>query len=135
MIPIGLLTEIMDTAESVGLPVESINSEYDTPQFELTLRYSDALRAVDEAVLFKLMAREIAMKHGLRLTFMGRPFNDRGGSGFHVNFSLKDAQGNNAFEDTQSDDGLSALMKQCIAGSCGKTREHGVVVCFYCECL
>ena len=114
--PIGLLTEIMDTAESIGLPVESINSEYDTPQFELTLRYSDALRAVDEAILFKLMAREIAMKRGLRLTFLGRPFNDRGGSGFHVNFSLKDGNGNNVFEDVHAEDGLSDMMKRCIAG-------------------
>ncbi|MEL7235483.1 MAG: glutamine synthetase, partial [Chloroflexota bacterium] len=96
--PIGLFTEIMDTAEEIGLPVESINSEYDTPQFELTMRYADALKAVDEAVMFKLMAREIAMKHGLRLTFMGKPFNDRGGSGLHVNFSLKDNEGNNVFK-------------------------------------
>ncbi len=118
--PIGLFNEIMDTAEEIGLPVESINSEYDTPQFELTLRYSDALKAVDEAVLFKLMAREIAMKHGLRLTFMGRPFNDRGGSGFHVNFSLRDTAGNNAYYDPQAADGLSALAKQSIAGLIAK---------------
>jgi len=28
-----------------GDPLESVNSEYDTPQFEFTLRYGDALRA------------------------------------------------------------------------------------------
>lgn len=114
--PIGLFTEIMNTAEEIGLPVESINSEYDTPQFELALRYSDALTAVDEAIMFKLMAREIAMKHGLRLTFMGKPFNDRGGSGLHVNFSLRNKEGQNVFYDPDKEDGLSALMKQCIAG-------------------
>lgn len=114
--PIGLFNEIMDKAEEIGLPIESINSEYDTPQFELTLRYADAVKAIDEAVLFKLMAREIAMQHGLRLTFMGKPFDDRGGSGLHINFSLKDKDGNNVFYDADAEDGLSEMMKQCIAG-------------------
>jgi len=114
--PIGLFNEIMDACEAINLPVESINSEYDTPQFELTLRYADALKAIDEAILFKLMAREIAMKHGLRLTFMGKPFALRSGSGFHVNFALNDKNGNNMFHDPDADDGLSELAKQCIAG-------------------
>lgn len=118
--PIGLFDEIMEVANSVGLPVESINSEYDTPQFELTLRFSDALRAVDEIFLFKLMAREIAMKHSLRLTFMGQPFGDRGGSGFHVNFSLKTEENSNVFYDPASEDGISAIAKQCIAGLVAK---------------
>lgn len=126
--PIGLIDEIMETAENVGLPIESINSEYDTPQFELTLRYSDALRAVDEILLFKLMAREIAMKRGLRLTFMGRPFDDRGGSGFHVNFSLQDNDGNNIFHDPTAEDGISQHAKKCIAGLIAK-HESMALLC------
>ena len=117
--PTGLLDEIMETAERCGLPVESINSEYDTPQFELTLTYGDALQAVDNVFLFKLMAREIATKHGLLLTYMGKPFADRGGSGFHVNFSLE-KDGQNAMHDAQATDGLSKLAHHCIAG----TVEH-----------
>lgn len=126
--PIGLFDELMEVAEQVGLPVESINSEYDTPQFELTLRYADALRAVDEIFLFKLLAKEIAMKHGLRLTFMGQPFGDRGGSGFHVNFSLKNAQNSNLFHDPSAEDGISALAKQCIAGLVAK-HESMALLC------
>ncbi len=114
--PVGLLDEIMATADACGLPVESINSEYDTPQFELTLTYGSALEAVDNIFLFKLMAREIAFKHGLLLTFIGKPFADRGGSGFHVNLSLEDAQGNNALNDPSAADGLSTLAHHCIAG-------------------
>jgi glutamine synthetase len=114
--PIGLFDEIMDTAESCGLPIESINSEYDTPQFELTLEYGDALYAVDNIFLFKLMARELAARRGLLLTYLGKPFADRGGSGFHVNFSLQDAHGNNAMADPGTADGLSRLAHQCIAG-------------------
>jgi len=114
--PIGLLDEIMETAERCHLPVESINSEYDAAQFELTLRYGDALRAVDEIFLFKVMARELAAKRGLLLTYMGKPFADRSGSGFHVNLSLNSLQGENALASTTAPDGLSCLARQCVAG-------------------
>ena len=114
--PIGLLDEIMREAEDAGLPVESINSEYDIPQFELTLHYDDALQAVDDAFLFKVLAREIAHRHGLLLTFLGKPLGDRGGSGLHVNVSFEDADGNNALNDETDDFGLSELARRCIAG-------------------
>ncbi|MEZ5419154.1 MAG: glutamine synthetase family protein [Vicinamibacterales bacterium] len=114
--PVGLIDEIMRTATACGLPVESINSEYDTPQFELTLVFDDVLKAVDDVFLFKLMARELAARRGLLLTFIGKPFADRGGSGFHVNLSLHDGLGANMLHDAAAADGLSALARQCIAG-------------------
>lgn len=114
--PVGLIDDIMRTATACGLPVESINSEYDTPQFELTLVYDDALKAVDDIFLFKLMARELATRRGLLLTFIGKPFADRGGSGFHVNLSLDDVSGANALNDPAEADGLSTLARQSIAG-------------------
>jgi glutamine synthetase len=114
--PVGLFDEIMLTAAQCGLPLESLNSEYDTPAFELTLEYDDALKAVDDIFLFKLMARELAARKGLLLTFIGKPFADRGGNGFHVNLSLEDEQGKNAFVNQKAKDGLSSLAKACIAG-------------------
>jgi glutamine synthetase len=48
----------MSTATVAGFHLESVNSEYDNGQFELTLRYDDALRAAHDAFLFKVMARE-----------------------------------------------------------------------------
>jgi glutamine synthetase len=114
--PIGLLDEIMREAEDANLPVESINSEYDIPQFELTLHYDDALKACDDAFLFKVLAREIAHRHGLLLTFLGKPLNDRGGSGLHINVSFEDANGHNALNDETAEDGLSKLAHQAIAG-------------------
>lgn len=113
--PTGTIDEIMATAASVGLPLESVNSEYDNGQFELTLHYADALTACDEAMLFKLMAREVAGRRGLLLTFMGKPVNDRGGSGLHTNLSFV-RDGANALLDEDSDDGLSALARAAIGG-------------------
>jgi glutamine synthetase len=114
--PVGLFDDIMQTAERCGLPVESINSEYDTPQFELTLVFGDALEAVDDIFLFKVMAREVAARHGLLLTYLGKPFADRSGSGMHVNLSLADAKGKNVLADPKAKDGLSGLAHHCIAG-------------------
>lgn len=114
--PSGTITEIMDTAASMGIELESVNSEYDDGQFELTLRYDEALRASDEAFLFRVMSREIARRRGLLLSYLGKPINERGGSGIHVNFSLQDEEGTNAFADDSDPDGLSELARQCIAG-------------------
>ncbi|MBY5162984.1 glutamine synthetase family protein [Salsipaludibacter albus] len=114
--PTGLIDEVMATADRVGLPLESVNTEYDAGQFELTLRYDDALRALDDAFLFKVMARELAMRRGLMLTFLGKPINGAGGSGLHLNLSLSDDDGTNAMADPDGQHGLSDLARQCLAG-------------------
>jgi glutamine synthetase len=114
--PSGTIEEIMDTAHAMGIELESVNSEYDDGQFELTLRYDEALRAADDAFLFKVMAREVAARRGYLLAFMGKPITDRGGSGIHVNFSLADAEGSNGLSDDTAPDGLSPLARRCIAG-------------------
>lgn len=114
--PSGTIDEIMATAVRAGIPMESVNSEYDNGQFELTLRYDDALTAADDAFLFKVMAREVAASRGMLLTFMGKPINDRGGSGLHVNLSFTDESGRNVLADEDSDDGLSEISRSLIAG-------------------
>ena len=126
--PVGLIDEIMATAERLGLPIDSMNAEYDTPQFELTLTYDDALKAVDDIFVFKVMCRELAAAHGLLLTFMGKPFSAKAGSGLHVNFSVVDADGNNAFADDSDPNGLSQLAYQSIAG-CLEHHEAMAAVC------
>jgi glutamine synthetase len=114
--PTGLIPDILDRAEASGIPVESLNTEFDAPQFELTLEYGDALEAIDNVFLFKELAKETAAERGLKLTFMGRPFSDRAGSGLHVNLSLIGSDGTNALYDSRADDGLSELAGQCIGG-------------------
>jgi glutamine synthetase len=114
--PIGFTDEIWQTAESCGFPLEMITSEFDAPQFEFTLVFDDAVKAVDDIFLFRLMAREVAFEHGVLLTFMPKPIEGLSGSGVHVNFSLWDQSGHNAIGDTTSDDNLSDLGKACVAG-------------------
>ena len=120
--PHGLVDAIWKACEQAQIPLESVNSEYDSPQFEFTLRYSDALRAADEGFLFKLLAREVAQRMGLLLTFMGKPITEKGGSGLHFNLSVRDSDGRNAMNDPSSPDGVSALSKLMIAGLLARHR-------------
>ncbi|MBU0557142.1 MAG: glutamine synthetase family protein [Alphaproteobacteria bacterium] len=114
--PDGLIDEIWKVAESCGILIESINAEYDAPQFELTLRYADAIRAADDAFLFRLMAREILYRRGYLLSFLPKPFAEKSGSGMHFNLSFNDREGRNVFAGDVESGTLSQTMKGCIAG-------------------
>ena len=111
--PKGVMEEIWEAAHAADIPIESMNGEFDNGQFELTLKFDTAIKACDDAFLMKTMAREIALKKGLLLTFLPKPIPDRGGSGLHVNFSFSDKQGNNAIAPSEQ---LSDLAKHCVAG-------------------
>jgi glutamine synthetase len=111
--PRGFTDAIWAQAEKSGFKLESLTTEYDSPQFEFTLVYDDAVKAVDDHFLFRLMAREIAHDHGLLLTCLPKPLANKGGSGQHVNFSFLDKAGKNALGDPGQ---MSDLVKGCIAG-------------------
>jgi len=96
-----------------GIPLESANGEFDNGQIELTMQFDDAVKACDDAFLMRVLARELALKKGLLLSFMPKPIPDRGGSGLHVNFSFADQSGSNAIAPTGT---LSELAKHCMAG-------------------
>ena len=114
--PAGLIDEIWAVADQCNLPIESINAEYDAPQFELTLRFADALKAVDDAFLFRQMAREVLYRRGYLLSFLPKPFADKSGSGLHFNISFNDAQGRNVFADDAANGAPGAIMAGAIAG-------------------
>ncbi|NBX58306.1 MAG: glutamine synthetase, partial [Gammaproteobacteria bacterium] len=83
--------EVYAAARAQGIPAETLMSEYAPGQFEITLAHrDDALRAVDEAVMFKRLLRGVAARHGLIVTFMAKPFADLAGSGMHLHVSLAD---------------------------------------------
>ncbi|SDW91060.1 glutamine synthetase [Arthrobacter sp. cf158] len=109
-----VLEDIQTLVEEYGIAVEAWNYEYAPGQFEVNVRYDDALKAAEDGVLLKNAVKEIALKHGLVATFMGKPFGHLAGSGMHVHQSLwKD--GTNAFA---SDDSrhLSDLGRHYLGG-------------------
>ena len=109
------LNDLYAYGEAAGLPLESAISENAPNQFEVGLVHrADALRATDEAQVFKRLVKGTAMRHGLEATFMAKPHNGLAGSGQHLHVSLEDRDGKNAFA---SDDPTgNALLKFAIGG-------------------
>lgn len=92
----AFLRDLWAAADAMGVPLEGAISEYAPGQLELTLKHHpDALRAADDAVLYKRAAKGVALRHGCEATFMAKPFADRAGSGMHLHVSINDAKGRN----------------------------------------
>ena len=106
------------TLEKMGIPVEYSHHEMGPSQHEIDLRYADALSMADAVMTYKLVVKEIALKHGVYASFMPKPMSDAPGSGMHVHQSLFDLDGNNAFFDENDPWGynLSDVAKRYIAG-------------------
>jgi glutamine synthetase len=116
----GVIREMEDAVTALGLPYVCSNQEYFGSQWEINLRYAEALEAADDSHLLKLAIKEIAAQHGLVATFMGKPLDGEGTSGYHLHISLWD-NGANAFEDPDAPDGLSDVCRHFVAGQ----LEHG----------
>jgi glutamine synthetase len=116
--PLRFNDRIWEMADQLGFALELITAEFDSPQFEYTLTFDAAVKAVDDVVLFRLMAREIALEYGIVLTFMPKPIAEAGGSGMHVNFSFLDAAGGNALSagPRGGPEYMNDLARGCLAG-------------------
>lgn len=94
----GFLRDLWVSADAMGIPLEGAISEYAPGQLELTLKHhADAMRAADDAVLYKRAAKGVALRHGCEATFMAKPFAELAGSGMHLHVSVNDKAGKNIF--------------------------------------
>jgi glutamine synthetase len=113
------MDELISAMNHLGWGVYSFDHEDAIGQFEIDFNYFDARTMADRMVFFRLMADEIARRHGAFASFMPKPFGDRAGSGAHYNMSVYDlAQKRNLFVDAGDARGcgLSAIGYQFIAG-------------------
>ncbi|GBQ28521.1 glutamine synthetase [Acetobacter estunensis NRIC 0472] len=83
-----VIAELCDAMQQLGWEPYQNDHEDANGQFEMNWKYADALVTADRHVFFKFMARSIAEKHGLRATFMPKPFMHLTGSGCHAHISL-----------------------------------------------
>jgi glutamine synthetase len=113
--PQGLVRRMTEQLAAIGLDVFAMNHEFMNSQYEINLRHSGALDAADRAFRLKAAVKDIAAQNGLHATFMGKPFNDQGGSGTHLHISLN-RDGANAFTDPAGDQGVSEEMGHFTAG-------------------
>jgi glutamine synthetase len=102
-------------AEIQGIPAEALISEYAPGQMEIGLKHrADALRACDDAIMFKRLVKGTADKHGLIASFMAKPYKDQAGCGMHIHVSLNDKNGKNAF--ASPDPSKHPLLLHAVAG-------------------
>jgi glutamine synthetase len=103
------IAELMDHMEALGWEPYQADHEDANGQFELNWKYDDVLATADKHTFFKYMARSIAEKHGLRATFMPKPFAHLTGNGLHAHISLHHADsGANAWACDSGEMGVSA---------------------------
>ena len=109
------LKDLWTNADAQAVPLEGVISECAPGQLELTLRHRpDALRAADDAVTYKRLAKGVAKTHGCAATFMAKPWSDRAGSGFHLHVSVNDRAGNNLMA-AEAPEG-TPLLRHAIGG-------------------
>jgi glutamine synthetase len=113
--PGGLVRRMTEDLAALGLEATAVNHEFMNSQYEINLRHSGAVVAADRAFRLKSAVKDIAALNGLIATFMGKPFNDQGGSGFHLHVSLE-RDGRNAFTDMDGDHGVSEPLRAFTAG-------------------
>jgi len=110
-----VITEICDAMLQLGWGPYQNDHEDANGQFEMNWTYADALVTADRHAFFKYMVKAIAEKHGLRATFMPKPFPNLTGNGCHAHVSLW-SEGKNGFEDAAGELGVSSLGYQFIGG-------------------
>ncbi len=117
-----LMRSILDSMRDFDIQIEALHTETGPGVYEAAIQYDDALRAADQAALFKVAMKQIAHRHGLSATFMAK-WNDKlpGCSG-HLHQSLWRGS-ENVFYDPRAPRGMSKVMRAYMAGQLRLMRE------------
>ena len=116
-----LIKEICDCMLEMGWKPYQNDHEDANGQFEMNWDFSDSLVTADRHVFFKFMVKSLAEKHGLRATFMPKPFSNLTGNGCHAHVSVWDGN-KNKFLDNKDELGLSRLAYNFLGGVMNNTQ-------------
>lgn len=111
--PEGTFLHLLRMLDGMDIGVFAGNHEFSPSQYEINLWHGEALRAADRTFMFKTAIKDIVARTGKLATFLGKPWNDEGGSGFHLHFSVEDLDGRNLMHEGPD---LSARANAMIAG-------------------
>ena len=111
-----VIAEICDAMQALGWQPYQNDHEDANGQFEMNWEYDDALVTADRHAFFKFMVKSIAEKHGLRATFMPKPFANLTGNGCHMHVSLWRDETRTCLTTAKGELGLSQLAYQFIGG-------------------
>ncbi len=112
-----VISEVCDYMLELGWEAYQNDHEDAIGQFEMNWKYDDVLQTADKHSFFKFMMKSVAEKHGLRATFMPKPFKGLTGSGCHAHISVWSLDGKkNAFADDSKELGLSDQGRTFLGG-------------------
>ncbi len=109
----AVIDDITEALLAQGIPVERYYPESGGGQHEIAIRYTQALQSADWQIAFRETVRGVALRHGLRASFLPKIFADQAGSGCHLHLSLW-RQGENLIPGEQGK--LSAIARSFVAG-------------------
>lgn len=121
----GFFTDLYAACAAMGIPADAAIAEGGLGQFEINLLHVDALKAADDAWLFKMAVRGIARKHGYLASFMAKPFAEQAGNGLHTHFSVLDKAGRNIFDD--GSDAGSDQLRHAVGGLLAAMRPSTLI--------
>ncbi len=120
------IADISANFELAGLGLSKTHHEVAPSQYEINIPFGDPVRASDSLLMFKIMAKDVAKRHGFLATFMPKPFWGINGSGMHMHISLYDVKtGRNLFA---SDGELTDYCRYAIGGLLKYARETSVIL-------
>tara|TARA_B100001250_G_scaffold97471_1_gene81763 strand:+ start:1013 stop:2338 length:1326 start_codon:yes stop_codon:yes gene_type:complete len=110
-----LIKEICDSMIEMGWAPYQNDHEDANGQFEMNWDYSNCLITADRHAFFKFMVKTLSEKHGLRATFMPKPFEYLTGNGCHAHISVWKGK-KNIFLDKSDKLGLSKKAYNFLGG-------------------
>ena len=111
--PDGTFLHMLRSLDQLDIGVFAGNHEFAPSQYEINMWHGEAMETADRTFLFKTAVKDIAARRGFNATFLGKPWTDSEGSGFHLHFSVVDIHGKNQMHDGKE---LSDIALQMIAG-------------------
>jgi len=111
--PHGYFLHTLRMCDKLDIGAFAGNHEFSPSQYEINLWHADAMLSADRTFIFKTAIKDITHRQGFLASFMGKPFNDEGGSGFHMHFSVERA-GDNIMSEASGE--LTPIALSMIAG-------------------
>lgn len=125
--------EIRHQMHLMGIVIESSKGEAYKGQHEINLKYSNALKAADQHLMFKHGMKEICIQNDKSVTFMAKPYEAWTGSSGHIHLSMMEkGTHNNAFYNGEdAENPMSETMRHFLAGIIKYTRDFALMFAPY----
>lgn len=121
--------EIVATLQELGVGVHGAHHETGPGQQELDLRHCGGIRSADQIITTRQIIRQIAHRHGMRATFMAKPFPDAPGSGMHLFQRLLNlTSGEDMIKDLNANNGISTIAHHMLAGQLNHAQPMSAIL-------